>query len=77
MFKRKLIEILKQVINNLEDELKEENERNRIYQKDMIVLLETNAEQRAKITDLENNIEFLVNQLSNQKRELVRPLNQN
>lgn len=32
---------------------------------------------KSKIKDLENNIEFLVNDLSAKKRELVRPLNQN
>lgn len=32
---------------------------------------------KSKIKDLENNIEFLVNNLSAKKRELVRPLNQN
>ncbi len=32
---------------------------------------------KSKIKDLENNIEFLVNNLSTEKRELVRPLNQN
>lgn len=31
---------------------------------------------KSKIKDLENNIEFLVNNLSTEKRELVRPLNQ-
>ena len=32
---------------------------------------------KSKIKDLENNIEFLENNLSTEKRELVRPLNQN
>lgn len=32
---------------------------------------------KEKIEDLENNIEFLVNNLSPKKRELARPNNQN
>lgn len=32
---------------------------------------------KEKITDLENNIEFLINNLTPKKRELARPGNQN
>lgn len=71
MFKKKLIEVLKNTINNLEEDLKKEKDKNRIYQKDMIILLDTNAEQRNKIIDLENNIELLVNNLSEQNKELI------
>lgn len=39
--------------------------------------VEENARLKDKIKDLENNIEFLVNNLSSKKRELVRPQNQN
>ena len=45
--------------------------------KEQVTLLENAQEDREKIRDLENNIEFLFNNLSKQKRELVRPLNQN
>lgn len=38
--------------------------------------MEINLAQKNKITDLENNIEFLVNNLSAQKKKLVRPENQ-
>ena len=34
-------------------------------------------ELKSKIKDLENNVEFLYNNLTPKKRELVRPLNQN
>ena len=75
MFRRKqknnLIEVLKEVINNLEEDLKKEKARNEVYQKDMIILLNNSAEQRAKITDLENNIELLRNNLSEQNKELI------
>ena len=47
------------------------------YEKQAEILLENSAELRSKMVDLENNVEFLVNQLPRQKRELVRPGNQN
>jgi len=75
MFRRKqknnLIEVLKKVINNLEEDLKKEKAKNEICQKDMIILLNNSQEQRAKITDLENNIELLRNNLSKQNKELI------
>lgn len=84
MFKRVLIKTLKKVINNLEDEnanLKSKVEQRDLilkdYQKEHEILLNNSAEYRAKIVDLENNIEFLVNNLTPKKKELVRPSNQN
>lgn len=84
MFKRVLIKTLKKVINNLEDEnanLKSKVEQRDLilkdYQKEHEILLNNSAEYRAKITDLENNIEFLYNNLTPKKKELVRPSNQN
>lgn len=77
MLNRKLIKKLKKTINNLEEELELEKSSNRLFRNDCLILLETSINQRRKIKDLENNIEFLVNNLSAKKRELVRPLNQN
>lgn len=84
MFNRKLINTLKTVINNLEKEnkdLKMKIEQRDIvlkdYQEEHEILLNNSAEHRQKITDLENNIEFLVNNLTPKKRELARPDNQN
>ena len=70
--------LLKKTINNLEDDidlanLKIEN-RDRIlndYQEENVILLNNSAELRAKITDLENNIELLVNNLSDKNKELI------
>ena len=70
--------LLKKTINNLEDDidlanLKIEN-RDRIlndYQEEHVILLNNSAELRAKITDLENNIELLVNNLSDENKELI------
>lgn len=61
----------RQKILDILEDLKKEKDKNRIYQKDMIILLDTNAEQRNKIIDLENNIELLVNNLSEQNKELI------
>ena len=71
-------ERLKKTINNLEDDIdlansKIEN-RDRIlndYQKENVILLNNSAELRAKIVDLENNIELLVNNLSDKNKELI------
>lgn len=70
-------ELLKKTINNLEDDIdlansKIEN-RDRIindYQEENVILLNNSAELRAKITDLEN-IELLVNNLSDKNKELI------
>ena len=70
---------IQKTINNLEDDIdlansKIEN-RDRIlndYQEENVILLNNSAELRAKITDLENNIEILVNNTTDEKlKELV------
>ena len=71
-------ELLKKTINNLEDDIdlansKIEN-RDRIindYQEENVILLNNSAELRAKIVDLENNIELLANNLSDKNKELI------
>ena len=71
-------ELLKKTINYLEDDIdlansKIEN-RDRIlndYQEENVILLNNSAELRAKKTDLENNIELLVNNLSDENKELI------
>lgn len=79
MFKKKLINTLKSTINDLEDEklklkeeIRKEKEKGRLYQHDLIIFLENAEENRKKIVDLENNIEFLVNNLSPAKRKLIK-----
>lgn len=71
-------ELLKKTINNLEDDINLANSkienRDRIlndYQEENVILLNNSAELRAKITDLENNIELLVNNLSDENKELI------
>ena len=77
MFNRKLIKELKNTINILQEELQNEKEKNTYLTKDCVVLLKNSLDYRRKIIDLENNIEFLVNNLSAKKRELVQPSKQN
>lgn len=75
MLKRKLIETLKQTINSLQEDLQNEKQKNSYLTKDLVVLLNNEMMNRKKMTDMENNIEFLVNNLSPKKRELARPDN--
>ena len=77
MFNNKLIKTLKNTISNLERELDEKKAVIKSYQEEHEILLNNSAEHRQKITDLENNIELLVNNLTPKKRELARPDNQN
>lgn len=59
MFKRKLIDILKDVINSLEDDKRELQEQLKEKDHNNIILLENAMELRERIKDLENNIELL------------------
>lgn len=61
---------LKQTINNLQEDLDRANFRNELknekindYQREHEILLENAIEARAKILDLENNLELVVNSL--------------
>ena len=67
---QRLIDSSRKSLAEAELEIAERNKliRNEIAEKEQL---------KSKIKDLENNIEFLVNNLSAKKRELVRPLNQN
>lgn len=69
---------LKRTISNLEEDLDRANfkiecrdEKINDYQKEHEILLENAVELRAKIKDLENNIELLTNNLSEQNKELI------
>lgn len=71
-------ERLKKTINNLEDDIdlansKIENRDNLLkdYQEENVILLNNSAELRSKVTDLENNVEFLANNLSENNKELA------
>ena len=71
-------ELLKKTINNLEDDIdlansKIENRDNLLkdYQEEHEILLNNASELRTKIKYLENNIELLVNNLSDKNKELI------
>lgn len=70
--------MLKDTINNLEEDIDLLNSkiknRDRMIekqQKDNAILLDNEAELRAKIEDLENNIELLTNNLTDENKELI------
>ena len=70
--------LLKKTINNLEDDIDSANfrveQRDRLikdYQEENVILLNNSAELRSKIIDLENNVEFLANKLSENNKELA------
>lgn len=78
MFYKKLIETLKKTINNLEKEITDlklkVEQRDLVlkdYQEEHEILLNNSAELRGKIEDLENNIELLTNNLSEENKALV------
>lgn len=72
---------LKETINNLQEDLDRANFKNELkdekindYQKEREILLENAAEARAKILDLENNLELVINNLpENVIKELDTP----
>ncbi len=78
MFNKKLIEIFKNTINNLEKEIadlrlkiEQRDLMLKDYQEEHVILLNNASELRAKIVDLENNIELLTNNLSDKNKELI------
>lgn len=78
MFNRKLIKTLKATINSLENDLENEKQKNSYLTKDLVVMIQNETKSRKRITDLENNIEFLTNNLGSRKlKELVQSSHQN
>lgn len=81
MFRRNetksLLQARTRALKNAEMKIEQRDILIKDLQEENVILLNNLSEARAKIIDLENNIEFLVNQLPKQKRELVRPSKQN
>ena len=84
MLKKRLINTLKITINSLEDDLDNEKRKNEVYKHDLTILVESNTRLNKKISDLEqyienlnNNIEILFHNLPENIKELVRPEVQN
>ena len=71
MFNKLLIKTLKNTINELQEEKEQLINKNKDLERDCIILLETNREQRKRIVDLENNVELLVFNLTPKKRAIL------
>ena len=71
LFNKILIKTLKNTINELEKNLDEQKHINKLHQHNEVILLNNLAEARAKIKNLENNLEFVTNNLSAQKKKKI------
>ena len=71
LFNNTLIKTLKNTINELEKNLDEQKHINKVHQHNEVILLNNLAEARAKIKNLENNLEFVTNNLSAQKKKKI------
>lgn len=69
--KFRLRKTLLKVINSLEEENKQLKNKMKEKEHDNLILLDNSIELRRKIKDLENNIEFLVNNLSSIKKKKI------
>lgn len=63
--------ILKENLEATEKALEEEKEKNRLYLHDIMILLKNAEENRKQIKVLENNVEFLTNNLSDECKMLL------
>lgn len=63
--------ILKENLEATEKALAEEKEKNRLYLHDILILLKNAEENREQIKVLENNVEFLTNNLSDECKMLL------
>ena len=70
-FKFSLRKTLLKVINSLEEENKQLKNKMKEKEHDNLILLNNSIELRRKIKDLENNIEFLVNNLSEEDKQKI------
>lgn len=73
----KIVKAKESEISDLKMKIEQRDIMLKDYQEEHEILLNNSSELRAKIVDLEKNIEILVNNLTTKKKELVRPDNQN
>ena len=71
LFNKILIKTLKNTINELEKDLENQKDMNKVHKHNEVILLNNLAEARAKIKNLENNLEFVTNNLSAQKKQKI------
>lgn len=69
--KRKFKDNMITILDAYVDENKKLKEKLEIAEHNSLILLENSIEQRRKITDLENNIELLINNLSATKKKQI------
>lgn len=72
-----LIDSLKVTINSLEEDLEKTKSKLRVEQINNTKILKNEKKLKSKIKEMEYNMELLYNNLSPQKKKLVRPENQN
>lgn len=71
LFNKILIKTLKNTINELEKDLENQKYINKVHEHNEVILLNNLAEARSKIKNLENNLEFVTNNLSAQKKKKI------
>ena len=75
MFKKKLIESLKSVINDLEDENKELRTKNEYLEKDNLILIENSSELRKKVRAYEFLLETEIERQKKEPKKRGRKMN--
>ena len=69
--KFRLRKTLLKVINSLEEENKQLKNKMKEKEHDNLILLDNSIELRRKIKDLENNIDFITNNLSEEDKQKI------
>lgn len=71
IFNTLLINAYKKTVKELEEDLEHQKYINSIHEHNEVILLDNLMEARAKIQNLENNLEFVTNNLSTQKKKKI------
>ena len=71
IFNKILIKTLKNTINELEKDLENQKYINKIQENNEVILLDNLTEAREKIQNLENNLEFVTNNLSEEDKQKI------
>lgn len=71
IFNTLLINAYKKTVKNLEEDLEHQKYINSIHEHNEVILLDNLIEAREKIQNLENNLEFVTNNLSAQKKQKI------
>lgn len=71
IFNTLLINAYKKTVKKLEEDLEHQKYINSIHEHNEVILLDNLIEAREKIQNLENNLEFVTNNLSAQKKQKI------